>query len=169
MDRNDVPDQISTVKLDDGRRLTAVYDFERDWWTASVSGGHRSAEGHWIHRVLKELFDVPAGEVNPRWLIDVADRVPEVETRDGRRVMCRCCGYLTLRRYGYYDDCPVCAWADDPTAIFEPGERGGAGENHLSLTEGRSNYTRHGIARPWLRNRVPVRAPLPAEHRELGS
>jgi hypothetical protein len=41
------------------------------------------------------LFDIRRG-VSPRWLIEAADRLSELETPLGRRVMCRCCGYLTL-------------------------------------------------------------------------
>lgn len=155
---------MSDVQLEDGRRVTAVYDFDRDWWTARLEGAEREAGGHWIHAVAAQLFDVPRGRVSPRWVIDLAERLAERDTPDGSRVMCRCCGYLTLTQYGGYEICPVCRWEDDPTTIFEPGERGGPGPNHLSLTEGRRNFAEYGISKPRLKGRVSVRAPLPAEH-----
>jgi hypothetical protein len=77
--------------------------------------------------------------------------------------MCRCCGFLTLPRYGHYDICPVCDWEDDPTTIFEPGERGGPGPNHVSLSEGRRNFATEHISNPRLKGRVTVREPLPEE------
>ena len=94
-------------------------------------------------------------------MIDAADRLPEQDTPAGVRVMCRCCGFLTLPRYGYYEVCPVCHWEDDPTTILVPDERpGGPGPNHVSLTEGRHNFAQEGISRPRLKGRVTVRDPL---------
>jgi hypothetical protein len=77
--------------------------------------------------------------------------------------MWRCCGFLTLSRYGFHESCPVCHWEDDPTTIFEPGEGAGPGPNYASLTEGRRNFAEHGIARPGLKGRVSIRAPLDHE------
>jgi hypothetical protein len=79
--------------LADGRRVVGVYDFGRDWWVVHIEGCDRVAEGHSIHAVLADLFDIPRGVVGPDWLIDAADRLPERETPLGTRVMCRCCGY----------------------------------------------------------------------------
>ena len=56
------------------------------------------------HAAIRELFGVSQG-VSPRWMID---RLPEQETSLGTRVMCRCCGFLTLPNYGNYVNCPVC-------------------------------------------------------------
>lgn len=153
---------MSAVTLADGRRLVGDYDFERDWWVVRVEGGDRVGEGHWVHAAVRELFGVRRG-VSPRWMIDAADRLPEHETSLGTRVMCRCCGFLTLPNYGHYVNCPVCGWEDDPTTIFEPGERAGPGPNYLSLTEGRRNFANEGISKPRLRGRIDVRAPLPEE------
>jgi hypothetical protein len=154
---------MAVERLRDGRRVGGIYDFERDWWVARIESSDRPAEGHWIHAVLRDLLDVPRGVVSPDWLIDAADRLPERETPLGKRVMCRCCGYLTLPRYGHYDICPVCDWEDDPTTIFEPGERGGPGPNHVSLSEGRRNFATEHISNPRLKGRVTVREPLPEE------
>jgi hypothetical protein len=77
--------------------------------------------------------------------------------------MCRCCGHLTLPRYGYYDNCPVCRWEDDPTTIFEPGERAGPGRELREPTEGRRNFVTERISKPRLKDRVTVREPLPEE------
>ena len=70
---------------------------------------------------------------------------------------------LDARRIWRLRDLPVCRWEDDPTTIFEPGERGGPGPNHLSLTEGRRNFAEQGISKPRLKDRVTVRASLSAE------
>jgi hypothetical protein len=120
-------------------------------------------EGHWVHEAVRKLFGIRQGR-SPRWIIDAAERLPEHETPAGVRVMCRCCGFLTVSRYGYYEICPVCRWEDDPTTIFEPDETpGGPGPNYLSLTEARRNFAQHGISKPRLKGRVTVRAPLPEE------
>jgi hypothetical protein len=154
---------MAVERLPDGRCVVCVYDFERDWWVAHIDGSDRTAEGHWIHAVLGDLLDIPRGVVSPDWLIDAANRLPERDTPLGKRVMCRCCGYLTLPRYGRYDICPVCNWEDDPTTIFEPGERAGPGPNYVSLTEGRRNFTTERVSNPRLKGRVTVREPLPEE------
>ena len=78
--------------------------------------------------------------------------------------MCRCCGYLTLTKYGGYEICGVCHWEDDPTTIFEPDEsRGGPGPNGISLSEGRRNFANEGICCPSHKGKVMVRDPLPEE------
>jgi hypothetical protein len=69
---------------------------------------------------------------------------------------------LTLGDYGGYEICPVCDWEDDPTTIFKPGERGGPGPNHLSLTEGRRHFAEQGISKLRLKGRVSLRSPLRA-------
>jgi hypothetical protein len=154
---------VSVVALADGRRLVGEYDFDRDWWVVRVAGSDGVGEAHWVHDAVRKLFDVREG-VSPKWMIDAAYRLPERETAAGVRVMCRCCGFLTLSRYGCYEICPVCHWEDDPTTIFEPDERpGGPGPNHVSLTEGRHNFAQKGISKPGLKGSVTVRAPLPEE------
>jgi hypothetical protein len=153
---------MSAVILADGRRLLGEYDFERDWWIVRVDGSDRVGEAHWVHAAVRELFDFHDG-VSPRWMIDAADRLPEHETSLGIRVMCRCCGFLTLPNYGRYATCPVCLWEDDPSTIFEPGELPGPGPNRMSLTQGRRNFAHEGISKPRLRERLAVRGPLPDE------
>lgn len=123
---------MAVVRLPDGRSVVGVYDFERDWWTVRIEGSDRQAEGHWVHAVLVALLDIPRGAVAPDWVLQAAQRLPAHETPLGERVMCRCCGYLTLPSHGHYDICPVCGWEDDPTTIFEPGERAGPGPNSAS-------------------------------------
>jgi hypothetical protein len=86
------------------------------------------------------------------------------QTDAGQRFRCRCCGYWTLERFDMYEICPVCRWEDDPTTIYEAGERGGPGPNHVSLSEGRQNFRSNGIARLSLRGRTRVREPLPHEY-----
>ncbi len=155
---------MPSVELPDGGRLSASYEWSDDWWTARLEGSGRVAGGHWLHAVVRDLLPFPRGTVSPRWVLDAVQRLAERDTPLGRRVMCRCCGYLTLTRYGNYQGCAVCLWEDDPTTIFEPGESpGGPGPNHISLTEGRRNFAHEGISLPWLKGRMPVRDPLPAE------
>jgi hypothetical protein len=154
---------MAPVELPDGRRVSAVYDFNRDCWKARLESADRMAEGHWLHKTVANLLEIPRGTRSPDEVLDAVQRLAQRDTPIGPRVLCRCCGFLTLAEYGGYEICPVCRWEDDPTTIFEPGERGGPGPNHLSLTEGRRNFTEQGISKPRLKDRVTVRAPLPAE------
>jgi hypothetical protein len=117
--------------------------------------------------VLADLVDVPRAVVSPGWLIDAAYRLPERETPLGKRVMCRCCGYLTLPRYGQHDICPVCNWEDDPTTIFESGERGGPGPNHMRLTEARRNFATERISDPRSKGASPCASRFPKSSPEL--
>lgn len=155
---------VNEARLLDGRRVSAVYDWARDWWVVTLEGeGRRAAEGRHLGLALMEILDITPG-AQPDWFADAVHQLAGRRTSLGRRFRCRCCGYLTLNRFGHYDGCPVCLWEDDPTTIFLPGERGGPGPNHLSLTEGRQNFATHGLALVWLEGKLPVRAPLPGEH-----
>lgn len=153
---------MAVVTLPDGRLLHGVYDFDRDWWVVRVEGSRSAGEAHRVHAAVRQALGITE-RVSPRWVIDAADRLPEIETEAGIRVLCRCCGHLTLAAYGHYEICQVCWWEDDPTTIFLPGERAGPGPNHLSLTEGRDNVARIGISKPRLLGRVAPRSPLPHE------
>ena len=155
---------MQSVELHDGRRVSASYDFARDWWVAQLDEDPaRVAEGRWLNRVLMELLDAPSGE-KPEWFRDTLHRLAGRDTPLGRRFRCRCCGYLTLRELDMYEICPVCNWEDDPTTIFEPGESaGGPGPNHVSLSEGRHNLAIEGISNPRLKGKVSVRDPLAVE------
>jgi hypothetical protein len=156
---------MTAVELPDGRRLRAEYDWSEDRWTVQFDDpADGLAQGRWLHDVARQLFPITPGTVSPKWLIGAAYRLAEHETPLGPRVVCRCCAYLTLERYGHYDICPVCNWEDDPTTIFRPGEPGGPGPNHLSLTEGRRNFSEHGISKPTLAGKVRLREPHPDEH-----
>ena len=157
---------MASVELPDGRLLNARYEWPGDCWTAwraRLDGSARVAEGHWLHSVVRDLLPLPRKTISPPWLRDAVQRLAERDSPLGRRVMCRCCGYLTLTEYGGYQGCAVCVWEDDPTTIWEPGEPGGPGPNHISLSEGRLNFAHEGICCPWLKGRMTVRDPLPAE------
>ena len=153
------------MRIPDGRLIHATYDFEPDEWTLWFDGAdHASSRGRWAHAVIRTLVGgVPAGEVSPRWMNDAAERLAERDTLLGIRVMCRCCGFLTLPAYGRYDICRVCNWEDDPTTILHPGEDAGPGPNHVSLLEGRSAFADTGNSTPQMGS-VSLRAPLPAEY-----
>jgi hypothetical protein len=154
---------VTCVELPDGRRVCATYDRSRDWWIAYVDGVDTPpAEGHWLRRVLSDAVGAPT-DATPSWFLDALHELAGSHTPSGWRFPCRCCGFLTLGSLDSYEICPVCDWEDDPTTIFEPGERGGPGPNHVSLTEGRRNFAEAGIAKPWLRDRVTLRDPFPGE------
>ncbi len=159
--------RMASVALPDGSRLNASYEWFGDWWTARLDASEGVAEGHWLHSVVRDLLPLPPKTVSPPWLLDAVQWLAQRDTPLGRRVMCRCCGYLTLAEYGGYEICDVGNWEDDPTTSFEPGESpGGPGPNHISLSEGRRNFAHDGICCPWLKDKVTVRDPLPGERRD---
>ena len=59
-----------------------------------------------------------------------------------RKVICPCCGCVTLQNRGYYEICHVCFWEDEPVASEYPDEV--FGSNHISLNEARKNYQKFG-------------------------
>lgn len=64
----------------------------------------------------------------------------EVEGYVEKLLPCPCCNYETLVQRGEYDICPVCFWEDDGNN--DPNQY--SGPNHMTLSEGRSNYGRYG-------------------------
>lgn len=64
----------------------------------------------------------------------------EVEGKVEKLLPCPCCNYETLVERGQYDICPVCFWEDDGNN--DP--NGYSGPNHMTLSEGRSNYEKYG-------------------------
>ncbi len=64
----------------------------------------------------------------------------EVEGYVEKLLPCPCCHYETLEQRGEYDICPVCFWEDDGNN--EPSRY--SGPNHMTLSEGRSNYEKYG-------------------------
>ena len=155
---------MESVELPDGGRLNASYEWSRDSWTAWLDGSDRVAENRSLYVAVRELFSLPPKTVSPPWMLDAVQRLAGRDTPLGRRVMCRCCGFLTLSRYGGYDICEVCYWEDDPTTIFEPGESpGGPGPNHISLSEGRRNFAVHGCSWTSPTAKAKMRDPMAAE------
>jgi hypothetical protein len=154
---------MESVELPDGGRLNAKYEWSRDSWTAWLGGSERVVENRWLHAATRDLLSLPPESVSPPWLLDAVQRLAGWNTPLGRRVMCRCCGYLTLPRYGCHDICPVCYWEDDPTTIFERGELPVGGPNQISLGEARRNFALEGVCCPSPAARIRVRDPLPAE------
>ena len=155
---------MESVDLPDGGRLNASYEWSTDSWTVWLDGSDRVVESRWLNAAVRDLLSLPSRTLCPPWLPDALQWLAGRDTPLGRRVMCRCCGYLTLSRYGSYEICAVCNWEDDPTTIFEPGEsRGGPGPNHISLSEGRRNFALEGVCCPSPTVQARVRDPLPAE------
>lgn len=64
----------------------------------------------------------------------------EVEGDVEKLLPCPCCNYETLVQRGEYDICPVCFWEDDGNN--DPSQY--SGPNHMTLSEGRSNYEKYG-------------------------
>ena len=52
---------------------------------------------------------------------------------------CPCCDHFSLDARGQYDICMVCFWEDDGTDIDTPDAH--SGPNHMTLREGRRNFT----------------------------
>ena len=150
---------MKTVELPNGDRVRGSYDWPSDCWTVQLGDTGPAAQGHWLHTVLRELFPMPRRTVSPPWLLDAVQRLAAHDTSLGPRVLCRCCGHLTLTEYGGYEICEVCGWEDDPTTVFE---RGLTGPNHVSLVDGRRNFAEHGQAKPDRRGRA-LRRPRPEQ------
>lgn len=64
----------------------------------------------------------------------------EVEGNVEKLLPCPCCNYETLVQRGQYDICPVCFWEDDGNND----SNWYSGPNHMTLSEGRSNYEKYG-------------------------
>jgi hypothetical protein len=56
---------------------------------------------------------------------------------------CPCCDYFTLERRSEYDICPICFWEDNGIDLDELDSH--SGPNHMTLREGRQNFTRLGV------------------------
>lgn len=63
-----------------------------------------------------------------------------VEGEPDPRYACPCCGYLSLETRSQHEICHVCFWEDDGTDT--PEEL--SGPNHMTLAEGRMNFSRLG-------------------------
>ena len=55
---------------------------------------------------------------------------------------CPCCDYYTLPERAAYQACPVCYWEDDGQDLDRMDEV--SGPNHITLREGRRNYSSMG-------------------------
>lgn len=91
---------MESVELADGGRLNASYEWSSDSWTAWLDGSDRVVENRSLYAAVRGLFPLPPKTVSPPWMPDAVQRLAGRDTPLGRRVMCRCCGYLTLSRYG---------------------------------------------------------------------
>ena len=81
-----------------------------------------------------------------------------------KKVICPCCGCVTLQNRGYYEICHVCFWEDEPVASEYPDEVFGA-NGDLSLNQARQNYQRFGAceqgALPYVNK--PIAEEIPAK------
>jgi hypothetical protein len=74
---------------------------------------------------------------------------------------CPCCGYLTLRELGDFENCPVCWWEDDGQGDEDADVVRGGPNGSLSLTQARRNFRSHGASdRRYVEH---VRPPRPSE------
>lgn len=61
---------------------------------------------------------------------------------------CPCCGYRTIGSRGAYQICRVCWWEDDGQDDGNADVVMGGPNRHLSLTQGRINFLKEGLANP---------------------
>ncbi len=82
------------------------------------------------------------------------------------RQQCPCCGYVTLPERGMSLICKVCFWEDDAFVggrLDEPSVC-----NHMTLRQGRANFTAFGACdREMLKHVVPVAERSRYERRSL--
>ena len=93
-----------------------------------------------LFKVSEGSFYGKPNEYLSKLVSEIAGRDLEVEGRVEQLFACPCCNYETLEQRGEYDICPVCFWEDDGNN--DPSRY--SGPNHMTLSEGRSNYQKNG-------------------------
>ena len=66
------------------------------------------------------------------------------DSRNGDRLACPCCGYITLSERGGHDICNVCFWEDDGQDDEDADVIRGGPNGKLSLSEARRNFADFG-------------------------
>lgn len=84
-----------------------------------------------------------------------------IQSQEGVKYRCPCCGYRTLDDRGGFDICEVCFWEDDGQDDVDAATNRPLGPNHISLAQARENYQRIGASHESLLKYV--RPPLPEE------
>jgi cysteine-rich CPCC protein len=136
---------VEKVELDDGRTLSVYYQDERAGWGCDIPGEtKRPVSAPSSAEAIVEYLRYPPGRI-PAWVHELSER-RQRELDEAPRHSCPCCGYLTLLNPGRYDICAVCGWEDDP-AVEWNGPDYHSGPNHISLSEGRANFTRFGASK----------------------
>jgi hypothetical protein len=143
-------------ELPDGRRVAAVYDGEREEWDVRLVDREGDPISHRaIQEALKQLLepDEPTVYGSGNWFWNAVDFLGTVETPEGRRAPCPCCGELTFRRGARhsYEMCEVCWWEDDGSQYQDPDLPGGA--NRVSLREAQQIYKRYGVCERQIREK----------------
>lgn len=71
------------------------------------------------------------------------DKYPTVKftAHECQSYKCNCC-LQEVPGDGAYDSCHLCGWENDPGETNNPNKDDGP--NHMSLTEGRANFKKHG-------------------------
>jgi Cysteine-rich CPCC len=112
-----------------------------DWWESDDEIGDSMDPRHdpLLHSALAHSY---VGVINTYLEKRVAQlgRHETVLGEPEQLVPCPCCGYHTLSERGGYDICRVCFWEDDGTLEANAY----SGPNHLTLGEGRANFSKLG-------------------------
>ena len=76
---------------------------------------------------------------------------------------CPCCGYRTLPegQPGSYEVCPVCHWLDDPVQFGDAEYV--SDTNHVSLSDARTNFEKHGACTPEAADQTKTPADAPRD------
>jgi len=71
------------------------------------------------------------------------------------REQCPCCDYYSLPERGNYLVCPICFWEDEGQDLHDTDEY--SGPNHMTLQEGRENFTSIGACdKEMLKHVLPI-------------
>jgi Cysteine-rich CPCC len=84
------------------------------------------------------------------------------------RVMCPCCGYLTLSSRADYEICELCNWEDDGQDDEDADEVWGGPNSDYSLTEARANFLKYRVMYAPDRDQRITRGDSPLEYETKG-
>lgn len=153
------------------RRLASLSEADRAEQLGCMLNEHWSGAGDWplldpSVRDELENKELAADPADPRydavllmWLhselapvtnayLEEQLGVDEVSGEPDRLESCPCCGRRTLGERSINAICPVCWWEDDGQDNDDADAVTEGPNHHLSLTQARANYLRHGLADP---------------------